>query len=725
MATIGKVSAVFTASTSGLTSGVKKAANSFRQLGGDAGALTRSMEKLEAIKLGSLYDVGPAAEAAGRMFDQFNGKAQQLHDQLQTGAITQEQYRDAMAAMAREVDVAAQIMERGAAVTQEFRTAEEKHARSMEELTALLDAGAISTATYGRAVAAADGALADATGVTAEAERAAREMQATQAQGVAVTRQMMTAEERHAAELEDLNRLLSVGAIDQKTYDRAVAAAAAKMKQADTAADGMGRSVKAASDSVSGITSRLNVLIGINVAQLFGSIASSVGNAFRSLVDFGRAEADVIDRTSKLAERTGMTYGQFAGIALAGELAGVGMDTVAMAATKADVAFVKASRGSKEAAAKFEALGLSVADLEAMSPDERFQAIAAAISQLPTEAEQAAAAVALFGRSGAELLPMFQDGAGAIAEARDQAERLGIALTSAQGQDVEAMNDAFTLAYQAVKGVVGQVVAYLSPAVKAVADTFTNLVGSIGGANIGQAIGDGILQGARFLAGIGDWLITNLSGVWTYVSQVGGQWATVFDLGYRVGQAFVGAFKLFEFVGNTIGGAISDIVSMLLGAAADTASLIPGFGDVAAGLRGAADYMAEQADGYLAAANENLAASGTAFANAVSESAPGFGQAVAGPLTTALDSAIAQAEASAAQVEESGKKAGEDIGDAVESISNPQPVKGIDSRSSEGVAEMFRLMRGEGADIQEQQLGVLEEIRDELSTPDDSLEVLF
>ena len=52
MATIGKVSAVFTASTSGLTSGVKKAANSFRQLGGDAGALTRSMEKLEAIKLG-------------------------------------------------------------------------------------------------------------------------------------------------------------------------------------------------------------------------------------------------------------------------------------------------------------------------------------------------------------------------------------------------------------------------------------------------------------------------------------------------------------------------------------------------------------------------------------------------------------------------------------------------------------------------------------------------
>jgi hypothetical protein len=321
---------------------------------------------------------------------------------------------------------------------------------------------------------------------------------------------------------------------------------------------------------------------------------------------------------------------------------------------------------------------------------------------------------------------MFQDGAGAIAEARDQAERLGIALTSAQGQDVEAMNDAFTLAYQAVKGVVGQVVAYLSPAVKAVADTFTNLVGSIGGANIGQAIGDGILQGARFLAGIGDWLITNLSGVWTYVSQVGGQWGAVADFMNRAAGFLSGVFnaaqaglgviilgfgKAFETLAS-----LAQRIGKFLGF--DTSSI----DNIVAGARAFNDTIREGID-------RDLAESQAGFATAFGESASTVGAAVAKPLLTSLDDAIAQAQNSAAQVEQSGEKAAAEIGDAsaaaVEAAATPQAVKGIDSRSSEGVAEMFRLMRGEGADIQEEQLGVLQEIRDELSAPDDSLEVSF
>ena len=86
-----------------------------------------------------------------------------------------------------------------------------------------------------------------------------------------------------------------------------------------------------------------------------------------------------------------------------------------------------------------------------------------------------------------------------------------------------------------------------------------------------------------------------------------------------------------------------------------------------------------------------------------------IGQALAGPLTTALVSAIAQAETSAAQVEESGKGAAAEMASAVAAAVEPQAIKGIDSRSSEGVAEMFRLMRG-GDSVQEQQLSALEQI---------------
>ncbi len=451
---------------------------------------------------------------------------------------------------------------------------------------------------------------------------------------------------------------------------------------------------------VSSLAGNMRTLVAIQGAQFFGGIMSAAGGYVRSLVSMGQAQAQVIDSQSKLAARLGMTYGEFSGLALAGDLAGVGMDQIAAAATKADVAFVKAVNGSATARRSFEGLGLSLEELGGMSAAERFQAISSAISELPTEAQRSAAAVQLFGRAGAQLLPLFAGGAEGIQQAAEQAERLGLALTTAQGQDVEAMNDAFTMASKAVEGVVQQVVAYLAPAVKNVADTFTNLVGSIGGANIGQAIGDGILQGARFLAGIGDWIINNFGTVFEYLSTVGQQWGAVMDFAQRVGNFLFGVFKFFEAVGNSVGASITYAASFFSKAAGQASK--------------------EYAD----AAAANFAAAGSQMASAFTDSSNPVGQAITGPLTEALDSAIAQAERSAAQVEESGKGAATEMAAAVAAAVEPQAVRGIDSRSSEGVAEMFRLMRG-GDSVQEQQLSVLEQIAANTSGGEDDLAMEF
>lgn len=477
-------------------------------------------------------------------------------------------------------------------------------------------------------------------------------------------------------------------------------------------------SMKRMEASVASLRSGMGTLVAIQGAQFFGSIANAAGGWIRSLVAMGQQQAEVIDQQSKLAARVGMTYGEFAGLALAGDLAGVGMDTVANAATKADIAFVKARNGSATAQAGFAKLGLSMDELAAMSPAQRFQAISAAIAALPTEAERAAAATQMFGRAGLQLLPMFAGGAEAIQEAAAQAERLGLALTTAQGQDVEAMNDAFTLAGQAVNGVVQQVTAYLAPAVKAVADTFTNMVGSVGGANIGQAIGDGILQGARFLAGIGDWLIANLGGVWAYVSQVGQQWGTVVDYLQR-GAAFLSG--VFNAAQAGLGMIILGFGGVFEGLATTAQSIGKFLGFDTSTLdtvvAGAKAFNEEIKNGIT----QNVEESQAAFGQAFGAGAGPIGEAVAGPLTTALDGAIAQAEASAAQVEQAGAGAATQIAEAAAVAAEPQALKAVDSRSSEGIAEMFRMMRGEGGDIQEQQLGVLEQIRDELAAGEDPL----
>lgn len=480
-------------------------------------------------------------------------------------------------------------------------------------------------------------------------------------------------------------------------------------------------SMRRMESAVGSLRSGMNSLVAIQGAQFFGSIASSAYGYIRSLVQMGQAQAEVIDQTSKLAARTGMAYGEFAGLALAGELAGVGMDQVAQAASKADIAFVRAQRGSASAQAAFSTLGLSLDDLGQMGSAERFEAIAGAIAALPTEAERAAAATALFGRAGLQLLPMFAGGAEGIAEARAQAERLGLALTTAQGEDVEAMNDAFTMAGQAINGVIQQVVAYLSPAVAAVANSFTNLVGSIGGANIGQAIGDGILQGARFLAGIGDWLIANLSGVWQYVASVGEYWSTVVEVFNRAVAFLQGVFAGVKVImGAIILGFGTAFDTLLVTAQAIGRFLRFDTSSLDAVRAGAQAFNAEIAAGMV----ENAESAANSFDYAFNGGpATDAGDRVAGPLVTALDDAIAQAKASAGAIDEAGQGAAAAVADEVAVAAEPQAVKGIDSRSSEGVAEMFRIMRGNGGDVQERQLGVLEQIRDSLEDDEPMLAV--
>ena len=466
-----------------------------------------------------------------------------------------------------------------------------------------------------------------------------------------------------------------------------------------------GSSFRGLQSDTKGLESAMRTLVAINATQLFASVASSALSSVRSLVSFGQAQAEVIDNASKLAARLGMTYGEFAGLSLAADLAGVSMDTIGKASQKAEIAFARAAAGSATATAAFAGLGLSVEQLNGMSAADRFDAIASAIAALPTEAQRAAAAVQIFGKSGSELLPLFAGGAEGIAAARAEAERLGLTLTNAQGQNVEAMNDSFTMVAKSIQGVVQQVVAYLAPAITAISEQFTTLVGDIGGANIGQAIGAGILQGARFLAGIGDYLIANFGSTFSYLSQVGQQWGDVGDLMNRTASFLSGVFNgaqaglgmiILGFSGAFEGLAtIAKEIGSYLGFDTSTLDSV---------VAGAAAFNQTLSDGITA----NVEQMQAGFSGAFADNAPQVGQAIAGPLVTSLDASIARAEESASSIDTASKKPVELNQTVVVDVA--QAIKGIDSRSTEGITEMFRIMRGGAGDIQEQQLSVLEEI---------------
>lgn len=463
---------------------------------------------------------------------------------------------------------------------------------------------------------------------------------------------------------------------------------------------------------VSSLRSGVSALATIQVGQFFAGLASSAMSAIRSLVNLGLAEAEVVDNTRKMANRLGMTYGEMAGLAHAGNLAGVGLDAIGNAATKADVAFIKASEGSRQAQQAFSRIGLSVEQLQGMSSAERFSAITQAIASLPTAAERSAAAVALFGRAGAQLLPMFEEGASGIAEAQAEAERFGLTLTNAQANDIDSMGDAFDRAKAAISGVIQQVVAYLSPAVTAITETFSNFIGSVGGANIGQAIGDAILDGAIFLADTADWMIAGLSKVWEYVSQVGAQWSSVWEIGRRVGDFLSYVGNGMEAIFKGIGSLLVGMVGRLLNAVGELAKKVPGWGSVGQSIERAGESMMATSTALWNEAGQAVQDGAQDLSNAVfGRPAEEAGQAIAGPLGTMLRDARAQAEASASSADEAAQSTIAAANDVIAKVEK-QKVVGIDSRSKEGIAEMFRIMRGGGNDVQEQQLAVMERIAD-------------
>ena len=264
-----------------------------------------------------------------------------------------------------------------------------------------------------------------------------------------------------------------------------------------------------------------------------------------------------------------------------------------------------------------------------------------------------------------------------------------------------------------------QIVAYLAPAIENVTTTFTNLIGSVGGATIGQTIGDGILQGARFFATIVDYFIQQSSAVWQYASQIGGQWNAVWDFATRVGQVFIGAFNIFEAVGNLVGGIIANAVAGLFRAGAGLAEIVPGFGEWADSMNATADSWASSVDTYNQSIVQNSNEAANAFRNAFGDQqqANAAGEAIAGPFTQAIDSAAAAAQQAIASQDTAVKQTVE-VKQTIDTTPINEAVRGIDSRSREGVSEMFRLMRGQGPGIEEQQLGVLEQIAAN-TTPND------
>jgi hypothetical protein len=220
----------------------------------------------------------------------------------------------------------------------------------------------------------------------------------------------------------------------------------------------------------------VSTLKSIELSRVFISAVQGAASGFTSFV---AGAASAVASVDDLSKRTGVSAQTLQGYQFAAEQSGVGIETFGKSIQKLLINLGEAQTGNKTAIKSFADLGISVQELAGLTPEQTFERVAAAITQLPNPAQQAAAAVGLFGKAGAELVPVFQEGAGFLAEMRAEAERLGLVLNQDQVQGLATLDDTIGKVSASFQALQARIVAELAPALTQVADEGLAFIASI------------------------------------------------------------------------------------------------------------------------------------------------------------------------------------------------------------------------------------------------------
>jgi hypothetical protein len=177
------------------------------------------------------------------------------------------------------------------------------------------------------------------------------------------------------------------------------------------------------------------------IAGRFGTLGLAITGAFSAVTLKGAI--DTLDKLDDLSEKTGIATESLSALRYAGEVTGTPIEALATGITKLSKNMAEAAGGNKEAVATFKALGIEIKnnDGSLKSQDQILLAMADRFSSYRDGAEKSALAQRAFGKTGAEMIPLLNQGAAGIQRLRSEAEALGAIYGGQLAKDAAAFND--------------------------------------------------------------------------------------------------------------------------------------------------------------------------------------------------------------------------------------------------------------------------------------------
>lgn len=237
---------------------------------------------------------------------------------------------------------------------------------------------------------------------------------------------------------------------------------------ADTAEfeEGLKEAANVAKEAFEEIT-KSAVITGELVAEGLEKAVDMFKEMAEQSIEYGAHLADMSQKYGVSAEALSQ-YG------VAAKMSGTDLESVGNGLRHLDQAMVSSVNGNAEAKAAFAALGITVEDSHGHMKDATvvMDEVAEKFSETHDGAAKTAIAIALFGKTGADLIPMLDKGRDGMEEAKKMASDLGWTFTDETSSAARELEERMQLIGLATQGNARSFMTELMPALLDVSDAF-------------------------------------------------------------------------------------------------------------------------------------------------------------------------------------------------------------------------------------------------------------
>ncbi|WP_315804032.1 hypothetical protein [Bradyrhizobium sp. SZCCHNS3002] len=244
------------------------------------------------------------------------------------------------------------------------------------------------------------------------------------------------------------------------------------------------------------VVGNLKIIIGGDTADLDKSLKgaesslASLGNAAKvglaaiavAAAAAGTALAvsmkhviDGADELNKMSQSAGISVEELSKLKYAGELSDVSMEALGKSVGKLSRAMTEAaSDGASTAAQAFTAMGISVKNQDGTlrESSDVLKDIADKFEGYKDGASKTALAIQIFGKAGAEMIPLLNSGRDGLEEMGDEAQKFGLVLDKRTTMAAEAFNDNLTRMGKIKEGLITTITAKMLPALEQLSESF-------------------------------------------------------------------------------------------------------------------------------------------------------------------------------------------------------------------------------------------------------------